>query len=74
MKKAQVGQWIDFFSTESEWNIVAYYWEFGDGRISTQANPTHYFEKAWEYEVKLRLDFANNNIITDKVKINIIEE
>ena len=74
MKKAQVGQWIDFFSTESEWNIVSYYWEFGDGRISTQANPTHYFEKAWEYEVKLRLDFANNNIITDKVKINIIEE
>ena len=74
LKKASTGQWIDFFSTESEWNIVAYYWEFGDGSISTKANPTHYYQKSWEYEVKLRLDFANNNIITDKMKINIIED
>ena len=74
MKKAPVLQGIDFLSDESEGQITAYFWDFGDGNTSTQANPTHRYTKAGIYEVKLRLDFANNNVLDKTVEIEIFEE
>lgn len=74
MKKAPVRQWIDFLSDESEWQITAYFWDFWDGNTSTQANPTHAYQKAGTYTVTLKLDFANNNVLDKTVEIEIIEE
>lgn len=74
MKKAPIWQGIDFLSDDSEGQITAYFWDFGDGNTSTQANPTHRYTKAGNYEVKLRLDFSNNNVLEKSVEIEIFEE
>ncbi len=74
MKKAPVRQWIDFLSDDSQWQITAYFWDFGDGNNSTQANPTHAYQKAWNYTVTLKLDFANNNVLEETIKMEIFEE
>ncbi len=38
---APIGQEIDFSSAESSGQITGYFWDFGDGNISTDANPSH---------------------------------
>jgi len=73
MKSAPTFQWIDFTSAWSEWQITSYFWDFWDGNNSTEANPTHTYEEEWSYEVKLRIDFSNKNILEDTLKIEIYE-
>lgn len=73
MKTAPVNQEIDFLSTDSTGQIVRYHWNFGDGTFSSEANPSHAFKKAWTYKVKLTLDFANNNVMSDEMEIEITE-
>jgi microbial collagenase len=43
LKRAPINQGIDFSSAGSEGQIVNYRWDFGDGFVSTEANPTHLF-------------------------------
>jgi len=74
LKRAPIGQEIDFSSADSSGQIVEYFWDFWDGNISTTANPSHSFKKAGTYEVKLRADFANSNIKEDIVEIEVYEE
>ena len=74
MKKTFVNAGIDFSSSKSEWQIVSYLWNFWDGAVSTEPNPTHSYRKAGNYDVSLKVDFANNNILEDKIKIEILEE
>ena len=71
MKKAPTMQWIDFSSSESNWQINSYFWDFWDWNTSIEANPTHTYSKTWIYNVKLRLDFTNNNILEEFIEIEI---
>ena len=71
MRKAPVWQEIDFLSTWSIGQIVWYHWDFWDGNISKEANPSHAFKKPWIYNVKLTLDFANNNTLSNSIEIEI---
>lgn len=71
LRKAPVDQWIDFLSNESKWQIVWYFWDFWDWENSTEANPTHSFKSSWTYRVVLRLDFINNNSVSDEMSIEI---
>ena len=73
-KKAPVGQGIDFSSEESAGRIIEYFWEFGDGNTSNEANPTHEYSKTGNYTVKLRVDFENNNSLTDQTEVEIYKE
>ena len=73
LTKAPIWQWIDFLSEESEWQIVWYFWDFWDWETSTEANPTHSYKSAWKYKVVLKLDFANKNILEDKIDIAVVE-
>lgn len=73
MFKAPIWQWIDFSSTESEWQIVWYFWDFWDWNTSIEANPTHSYKKAWKYKVILKIDFSNKNILEDTIDIEITE-
>ncbi len=71
LRKAPIGQGIDFSSSESSGQIIEYFWDFGDGEISTEANPTHSYKKAGDYTVKLRVEFINSNSISDEIEIQI---
>lgn len=71
MKQAPIGQWIDFSSDKSEWQIVSYYWNFGDGTDSTDANPTHAYKKTWSFKVLLKVGFSNGNFEEDTLTIVI---
>ena len=73
MYEAPSWQWIDFSSVGSQWHIVNYIWQFWDDWISQDANPTHAFEKPWEYTVKLQLEFSNRNVLEETLKITITE-
>ncbi len=74
LKTAPVWQGIDFSSDESEWHIVWYFWDFWDSTISTDANPTHLYKKAWNYTVKLKIEFSNRNILEDSIEIKVVDE
>jgi len=74
MKTAPIYTAIDFSSNKSSWEIISYFWDFGDGQTSTDANPSHMFKKPWIYKVKLTLDYKNKNTLSDEVEIKITDE
>jgi len=74
MKTAPIYTAIDFSSNKSSWEIISYFWDFGDGETSTDANPSHMFKKPWTYKVKLTLDYKNKNTLSDEVEIKITDE
>lgn len=71
MKSAPVYQGIDFSSKWSDWQIASYFWDFWDWETSTKANPTHAYKKAWDYTVKLRLDFVNKNVLEEEIEVRV---
>ncbi|MCH2188784.1 PKD domain-containing protein [Candidatus Gracilibacteria bacterium] len=73
LKSTVTYQAIDFSSKKSQGQISAYYWDFGDGVNSTEANPSHFYKKPGTYKVKLTLDFVNNNTLSDTVEIEVRE-
>lgn len=73
MRSAPVWQEIDFLSSDSIGQIVWYHWDFNDGNISNEANPSHAFEKPGKYKVVLTVDYANNNVMSEEIEVEIIE-
>lgn len=71
LKRAPIGQEINFLSTDSLGQIVAYHWDFWDGNFSRDANPSYAYKKSGTYKVKLTIDLANNNVMTDEIEIEI---
>lgn len=71
MKETNVWQTISFESKDSVGQISTYSWDFGDWEISSEANPSHAYKKSWTYKVKLTLDFADNNQMTEETEITI---
>ena len=74
LKSAPVWQTIDFSSEGSSWQVIWYFWDFWDWETSLWANPSHSYDKPWSYTVKLRLDFANKNVLEDSLEIEGYEE
>lgn len=50
----QVFEEIDF-SDLSLGKVISWSWDFGDGQVSSEENPSHYYEKKGVYTVKLRV-------------------
>jgi microbial collagenase len=71
LKETTTFQTISFESKNSVGQVSTYSWDFGDGEISSDANPSHAYKKPWTYKVKLTLDFADNNEMTDETEIKI---
>jgi len=47
----EIGQGINFYNSSQ--NATNYEWDFGDGFISYEANPVHYYQLTGTYEVTL---------------------
>ncbi len=43
----------------------SYEWNFGDGKTSTESNPTHAYAKAGEYTVSLKITDDRGNTVTE---------
>jgi len=48
---------------------VSYRWDFGDGRTSTAANPTHNYGSAGTFEVKLTVTYANGETASKTIQV-----
>jgi len=60
------------FTNQSS-NAQIYSWDFGDGRQSTQKDPTHVFDENDDFIVKLTATgSAGSNSVTDTVTVNNI--
>ena len=66
MTIAGVGELVTF--TNNSLNAMDYEWDFGDGNVSTDVNPTHTYDAVGVYTVKLT---AKNNDLEDSVEKTI---
>ena len=65
---------IDFSSSKSTWEISNYFWDFGDWKTSTEANPSHSYKNSWTYNVKLIIDYKNKNTLSTQKTITVTDE
>ncbi|GLH96676.1 ThuA domain-containing protein [Phytohabitans aurantiacus] len=50
---------------------VAWEWDFGDGsKVSTQANPTHTYKRYGTFQAKLKVTYADGEVVTGTVTVN----
>ncbi len=73
MKQAPIWQGIDFTSDASSGQMISFLWNFWDGSISTDPNPTHAYKTAGTYEVSLKIWFDDNNFLEDKEQVTITD-
>jgi glucose/arabinose dehydrogenase/type 1 glutamine amidotransferase len=50
---------------------VSYRWEFGDGTISTQANPRHTYTRTGPFTAKLTVTYADGETVTTRTAVNV---
>src|SRR5882762_8650829 len=60
------------FTSDCSLNAFTYSWDFGDGGISSDANPTHTYSKSGTFTVALTLTAANKTTNTFQSNIKII--
>ena len=70
-ERPTVGEEVRFTdeSTDPDGRVVSWRWEFGDGTISTERNPTHRYSRNGTFKVKLTV--ADNDGLTDVVEKGI---
>ncbi len=60
---------VEFYSEATD--AESYYWEFGDGNISSEINPTHTYYTSGEYTVTLTVTGPGGQMIKDDVIITV---
>jgi glucose/arabinose dehydrogenase/type 1 glutamine amidotransferase len=50
---------------------VSYRWDFGDGRSSTSANPTHNYTRAGTYTVTLTVTYADGEKASKSIQVTV---
>ncbi len=63
---------VEFYS--ETFDTENYLWEFGDGNISTSANPKHTYFSPGEYNVKLTVTGKGGQTIKDDLTINVFPQ
>jgi chitodextrinase len=54
--------------------VTSYFWDFGDGNISTSHKPSHVFEEPGEYRVTLEVTDSDNTVDKSEVFIDVTGE
>lgn len=68
--KANTDENLQFIGQEtSDYDIIGWSWDFGDGNVSSAQNPTHLFGKEGTYQVTLTV--TDSNLNTDTVTLDI---
>ena len=62
------------FSDLSTLNITSYAWDFGDGGVSTDANPTHVYDTVGTYAVSLGVTSAGGTDLEAKTALVTVTE
>ena len=65
---------VNFYSTgstDSDGTITGYSWDFMDGKFSTEANPSHKFNKAGDYPVTLTVTDNQGATASDSITITV---
>lgn len=74
-KVAEVGELLSFTnsSTAPDGGSLTYQWDFGDGDLSTNANPTHFYSDTGAYVVKLTATstMGASEVFEDEVTIGL---
>ncbi|MFD2719489.1 gliding motility-associated C-terminal domain-containing protein [Hymenobacter monticola] len=52
---------------------ATYRWDFGDGQTSTEATPTHLYEKPGSYRVQLQARYGNCEVLTGFAPVEVGE-
>ena len=57
--------------TGSKSGGVSYRWEFGDGSVSTQADPRHTYPRTGLFTAKLTVTYADGEAVTTRTSVNV---
>ncbi len=57
--------------TGSKSGGVSYKWEFGDGTVSTQADPRHVYPRTGFYTAKLTTTYADGEAVTTRTSVSV---
>ncbi|WP_286823057.1 PKD domain-containing protein, partial [Idiomarina sp. UBA1919] len=62
-------------SSDSDGDIASYFWEFGDGNTSTEANPVYAYSEAGIYDVTLTVtdETELSDSVTQSVNVSITD-
>ncbi|WP_430936054.1 PKD domain-containing protein [Saccharicrinis sp. 156] len=63
---------VDFYSNAT--NVETYHWDFGDGNISADPNPTHIYYTEGTYTVTLTVEGPGGTTIKDDLKVEVYPE
>ena len=69
VRKENMDHVIDFDGYESAGREITYYWEFGDGDISTSQNPSHTYTFPGVYQVNLTVTDDYDNSSTSSIAL-----
>jgi chitodextrinase len=68
-KRRQSVQFSSAGSSDSDGSIVAYLWDFGDDKTSTDANPSHTYRRSRTFTVTLTV--TDNDGATDSATVTV---
>jgi len=60
-------------SFDPEGDPLTYYWDFGDGGISYQEDPTHFYDEPGSYNVNLTVTDDSDASDIDNITVNVIQ-
>ncbi|MEH7462624.1 collagenase ColA [Bacillus thuringiensis] len=58
-------------SKDEDGKIISYLWDFGDGKTSTEANPTHAYEKEGTYTATLTVKDDQGTENKEEITVNV---
>jgi len=59
--------------TDSDGNVVSFYWDFGDGETSNEQNPSHTYMEKGDYTVRLTVTDDKNATDSDSIPVHVTE-